>query len=88
MTNVNNATSVRGHRPLRSALSAAILASVGLMLASGTAQAADDTSLTWNGITLYGTVDIGIAYQNHGAPLSQDFYPGLQYAVGKSSCAT
>jgi hypothetical protein len=28
--------------------------------------AADDTSLTWNGITLYGTVDIGVAYQNHG----------------------
>ena len=43
------------------------------------------TRLTWNGITLYGTVDIGVAYQNHGAPLSQDFYPTLQYMIGSSS---
>ncbi|HET7062634.1 MAG TPA: porin, partial [Rudaea sp.] len=49
------------------------------------AAAADDTSLTWNGITLYGTVDIGIAYQNHGAPLSQDFYPTLNYMVANFS---
>jgi hypothetical protein len=23
-------------------------------------------SLTWNGITLYGLVDMGVTYQNHG----------------------
>ncbi len=26
-----------------------------------------DGSLTWQGITLYGQVDVGAVYQNHGA---------------------
>ena len=47
--------------------------------------AADGDSLTWQGITLYGTVDIGVAHQNHGAPLSQDMYTGLAYMVTKNS---
>jgi predicted porin len=34
-------------------------------------------ALTWNGITLYGTVDIGVEYVSHGAPLSQTWGPGL-----------
>jgi predicted porin len=68
-----------------SLLSAAVFASLGMAGFAGVAQAADDTSLTWNGITLYGTVDVGIAYQTHGAPLSQDFYPTLQYIVQSSS---
>jgi predicted porin len=34
-------------------------------------------ALTWNGITLYGTVDIGLEYVSHGAPLSQTWGPGL-----------
>jgi predicted porin len=33
--------------------------------------------LTWHGITLYGTVDIGVEYVSHGAPLSQTWSPGL-----------
>lgn len=53
--------------------------------ASQFANAADDGSLTWNGITLYGTVDIGLAYQEHGAPLSQDMYTGLAYMITKNS---
>src|SRR5512142_1723370 len=35
--------------------------------------------LTWNGITLYGTVDVGVAYLNHGAPLSPTYGPGLPF---------
>src|SRR5262252_4920539 len=69
----------------RSLLSAAVLASFGMAGFAGIAQAADDTSLTWNGVTLYGTVDIGIAYQSHGAPLSQDFYPTLNYMIASQS---
>jgi len=69
----------------QSLLPAAVLAALALAGSAGVASAADDTSLTWNGVTLYGTVDIGIAYQNHGAPLSQDFYPTLQYMIGSSS---
>jgi predicted porin len=33
-----------------------------------------DQSLTWHGITLYGIVDIGLQYENHGAPFG-DYYP-------------
>jgi len=61
----------------RSLLTAAILGAG----CFGTAHAADDQSLTWNGITLYGVVDVDVSYQNHGAPLSQDFYTGLAYLV-------
>jgi predicted porin len=34
-------------------------------------------ALTFAGITLYGTVDIGVEYVSHGAPLSQLWSPGL-----------
>jgi predicted porin len=63
------------------------IASAGLFLATvaGMAQAQStvaasgsssaDQSITWKGITLYGTVDIGVQYQTHGAPES-DYFPG------------
>ena len=71
--------------PRPSALSAAIFAGIALAGFGTAALAADDTSLTWNGITLYGTVDLGIAYQSHGSPLSQDFYPTLNYIIAPNS---
>lgn len=67
-------------RPRQHALAAACLA----LLACGAAHAADDGTLTWNGITLYGTLDVGVANQTHGAPLSDDFYVGLDYLVSKN----
>ena len=48
------------------------------------ATAADD-SLTWNGVTLYGIYDIGVAYQTHGVPLTQDWGVGLAYLIAKNS---
>jgi predicted porin len=33
-----------------------------------------DDSLTWQGITVYGVIDIGLQYETHGAPLS-DYRP-------------
>jgi predicted porin len=69
----------------KSVLSLAVLSCIAGAGFASIAQAADDQSLTMYGITLYGTYDIGVAYQTHGAPLSQDFYPGLQYLLGKSS---
>ncbi|MDR3388467.1 MAG: porin [Rudaea sp.] len=74
-----------GSSPRRSLLAAAVIAGVATAAFANSAQAADDGSLTWNGITLYGTVDIGVAYQTHGTPLSQDFYPGLEYLIAKNS---
>jgi predicted porin len=78
--------SVRGESNVKkSALCAALLASMAGAGFTTAAFAADDTSLTWNGITFYGVVDVGIAYQEHGTPLSQDFYPGLEYLISKNS---
>src|SRR5215831_2299011 len=71
--------------PQRSLMSAAILTGIAMAGFGTVAQAADDLSLTWNGITLYGTVDVGIAYLTHGAPLSQDFYPTLNYMIAPQS---
>jgi len=42
-------------------------------------------SLTWNGITLYGLVDMGVTYQNHGAPLSSTAGLGLNYLISRNS---
>jgi predicted porin len=57
--------------------------------APGTKTAAPEASgpppLTWNGITLYGTVDIGVAYINHGAPLSPTFSPALPFVLSNYS---
>ena len=69
----------------RTIIAAAVLAGIASLGFNVNAVAADDTSLTWNGITLYGTVDIGIAYQSHGSPLSQDFYPTLNYMIASNS---
>jgi predicted porin len=44
-----------------------------------------DTGLTFHGITLYGVVDVGVAYLNHGAPLSATYSPGLPFLVQKYS---
>jgi len=69
----------------KSVLSTAVLACIASAAFATAAHAADDGSLTWNGITLYGTVDVDISHQSHGAPLSQDFYTGLEYLVQKNS---
>jgi predicted porin len=46
---------------------------------------ADDGSLTWQGITLYGGIDMGLAYQSHGTPLSNSAGFGVGYLISKNS---
>jgi predicted porin len=63
---------------------------VGAVSALSTAAYADnaptpDGTLTWYGITLYGTVDAGIQYTAHGAPQSDYFGPGSQELIAKQS---
>jgi predicted porin len=36
-------------------------------------------SLSLGGVTLYGTVDVGYAYESHGVPLSSVYLGGLEY---------
>jgi predicted porin len=49
------------------------------------AGAAADDSLTWHGITLYGTIDIGLQYESHGAPFSDYYTPASTNIVQKDS---
>ncbi|HEY1726636.1 MAG TPA: porin [Steroidobacteraceae bacterium] len=42
-----------------------------------------DDSLSWHGITLYGLVDIGLQYENHGAPFSDAHPAGSNNIVQK-----
>lgn len=44
-----------------------------------------DGPLTWHGITLFGVVDAGVAWQSHGAPLNGAYPQGLEYAISKNS---
>jgi predicted porin len=46
---------------------------------------ASQSPLTFAGVTLYGTVDVGVAYLNHGAPLSADYGAALPFLVQKFS---
>ena len=65
------------------AYAGALTALAGLANVAYAADTTDD-SLTWFGVTLYGTVDVGYTYQNRGAPLSDYFPPGLEYMVQKN----
>jgi len=44
-----------------------------------------DAPLTWRGITLFGVIDAGVAWQSHGAPFNGVFPQGLEYAISKNS---
>jgi len=58
-------------------------AAIGLALACGSAQAdmkdPIPDSLSLGGVTVYGTIDVGYAYQNNGTPLSSQLPGGLEY---------
>src|SRR5882762_5456521 len=53
--------------------------------ASTPAPKAPDSSLTWNGITLYGIVDVGVQYQTHGVPISDYFPAGTESIIQRNS---
>ena len=46
---------------------------------------AKSDSLSWNGITLYGIVDVGLQYQTHGVPISDYFTAGSETIIQKNS---
>src|ERR1700693_5355835 len=70
---------------------ACVLAACGYAAAPAQAQSssapapkAPDSSLTWNGITLYGIVDVGLQYQTHGVPISDYFPAGTESIIQKN----
>ncbi len=38
-------------------------------------------NLTWNGVTLYGTIDVDYTHQDHGVPLGASFPQTLEYNI-------
>jgi predicted porin len=44
-----------------------------------------DDSLTWHGVTLYGLVDMGLTYQNHGTPLNSLAGAPINYLISANS---
>jgi predicted porin len=78
------------HRPRLASCGMVLLGAIsasGAVLAQSAAAPApsSDGSLTWNGITLYGIVDIGLQNQSHGAPISDYFVGGSADVVQKNS---
>ena len=41
--------------------------------------------LSWYGVTVYGTIDVGGTYQTHGTPLDPNHPVGASYLIGNSS---
>ena len=73
--------------PIRACLLLSSLAAAGVAQAQTAAAPAKapDSSLTWNGITLYGIVDVGLQYQTHGVPISDYFPAGSESIISKNS---
>lgn len=44
---------------------------------------ATNCQLTWHGITVYGTIDAGVGWQSHGAPLDPRAPAGASYLIQK-----
>ncbi len=64
----------------RTASSAPAAAAIG-----GTPPVPSAGALSYRGITLYGAVDIGAAYQTHGTPLSNSYGQGLEQLISRNS---
>ena len=64
--------------------SLAVVAGVAQAQTAAPATKAEDSSLTWKGITVYGIVDLGIQYDTHSAPFSDYFPPGSNSLVQKN----
>jgi hypothetical protein len=47
-----------------------------------------DCPLTYYGITVYGTIDMGVGYESHGAPFNKNIISGVTELVGKTSRPT
>ncbi len=71
--------------PRKSNLLAAILGGIASAGVASMAHAADDPSLSWNGVTLYGVFDVAVSHEQHGAPVSQDWAQSEVFLISKAS---
>lgn len=49
---------------------------------------ADDGTLTWHGVTLYGTIDVGVSNQTHGSGYNEDFPTSVGQLLQKNGSGT
>jgi predicted porin len=90
-TMVERAFARRGLDGLRSVLLVVGLAAVGIAHAqtdpapAAATSAPTDGGLSWHGITLYGTIDIGLQYESHGAPFSDYYTPASTNIIQKDA---
>jgi hypothetical protein len=46
---------------------------------------AEDCPLAWNGITVYGAIDIGVDYMTHGVRFNRVYPQGVEILIAKNS---
>jgi len=85
-----SASKARRHSVARLAGACLLLASLAGVSAAQAQSATTSTpaksdSLTWNGITLYGVVDVGLSYETHGTPVNDYFPAGIENIIQKNS---
>jgi predicted porin len=81
-----------GRRAVNLAVGVALLGALSAVSGVASAQSAvgpvmapADDSLTYKGVTLYGTIDVGVQYDTHGAPFSDYFLATSSDIVQKDS---
>src|SRR5258708_15037336 len=70
-------------RPMKAPSAAA--ASAPKVCTDGWSFIATDCQLTWQGITVYGTIDAGFGWQSHGAPWDPRSAVGSSYLIQKQN---
>jgi len=76
---------LRGYKVLAAAMSVASLSVAGPAHVQAADAPPSDDSLSWRGLTVYGTVDIALQYESHGAPFSDFYTPASNNIVQKNS---
>jgi hypothetical protein len=46
---------------------------------------AEDCPLTWNGVTFYGRIDVGVTHDTHGVPFNGAYPNGVETLISKNS---
>lgn len=86
MNNTDLSARKVGRALLKASIAGALLSAASLAHSQAAPPVpADDGSISWKGITLYGIVDVALQYDTHGVPFS-DYYPaGSAELVQKNS---
>jgi len=82
---LENRASAQQAAPASAPAGASFLADAGLVTKGPLDAIGGDGPITWHGLTLFGALDAGVAWQSHGAPFNGAYPQGLEYAISKNS---